>query len=67
MNLSEEISKILEYHVEPLGYKKAFNAIDRFGTFNAKKQIDVFAVVLEHIERIENGQTKTNTPLQSLE
>lgn len=61
MNLSDEISKILEYHVEPLGYKRAFADIDRYGTFNAKKQIDVFAVILERIERLEKEKQKENT------
>lgn len=58
MTLPEEVSKVLDYHVEPLGYKKAFADLDRFGTFNAKKQIEVFSVILEHLEKLENEKKK---------
>lgn len=58
MSLSEEVSQVLNYHVNPLEYKRAFEELDRFGTFNAKKQIEVFAVILEHLEKLENEKKK---------
>lgn len=51
--LAEDVSKILDYHVEPGKYEIAFNRLDVTGKFDRKMVNRILLLILDRIEKLE--------------
>lgn len=53
-SIRDEISKIVDMRIPPNAYRRYLYEIDRTGGFNRKVMLDMFIVMAEKIEELEN-------------